>query len=1262
MNNNVGLVKFWKERFQKDSLQDWFSEFDHDISAVASDVQIDWAASNTNQIIPNIIFKESKWLKVTDSKQRHYLHLNWREAKNGITFPVIRFFSHADGAQWWNGYDALLNLFDREDGRGLSDPERDRLHAKRLKQEAEQKEKKDRAEKLLRIKEKHTLKHRQNYKARWEQGEFNPELIAQHSYLVKKAITPAVIEAGENMPMAIVTGREFHKNDAGRYAKQTRSWLGIPMQNFMGAYVGQQRIYQNGKAHARGSDMAQAHYIIGNADHAKQIEYVEGYATGASIYKTAILENKQDDLAVIVCFDKRGLTRIVKHYQQKWKAKKHIVRADNDHFKWLEGKGNAGMLAALELQHSLGCQATYPNFDNVSINDKPTDFNDLELLGGRAMTAKQLWGNGVNRLKADKNLFEYKLQLLRLTGQGSWKKYAKEAAACGAFLVPDQLNRKTVLNAIFESIPSMLKIKQGEKKSIANHLSWLVNKRFDEAAATKNFSADILKQDNINHIKVEAVLDPKGHYVIPSKVLGQVKSLLGATILKAPHGCGKTEKVMGPLIREAKDGASMVVHRVTLANQMSNELKVQHYKDLLQGWISNDTKFVTCVNSMTQPKFDNFFEQAGLLCVDEATQVLRHVMGGRDAIHAPVKAYNKLITAARSADKVLLADADANDSLVEFLQQARPGQMINVIEVVSPAVDLAVKYCDNVEFVFHRVMQTAKANALPGANKKRILVATDTKSKAEAVAQGIKKEWPEARVLCVTSQSKGDPECVRFSNDPNAEAQNIDVLIYSPVISSGVSIKLKTAAFDAHFGLFHGVVVPSDILQMMRRDRNASQFLVGFKPNHEKRQTDRDAMVRGLLNAHQLSASKLNWSETDTEIAIQKTPFDDMFLDVKISEAKARNSYGSHTLMLMAAEGWKIERIDVDSVEAAVGKMEVSASKDMVTLERHAMILEQITPEESTYQQLKRRELITQQEAAQITRYEIENQLGANVSADTIDFFDKRGLSKVRRLELLQSTQQQAEHVEQWEQNRNVVLTQRRLTLAKWSKLTWIFKTLGLDPQTGAGQFNVEQARLVMNGLTGNPMAIDDYNVLNIGPQVIAQPTCPTRFVKAILERFVPVVNGKKVQGVQFYRFNAEKFTELQFYVEARQTLGQHSLKVDSDAELHDDNHDAALAIKTAQASEHAAFSEGGETIDDTIYIKSEFTPQQEALLLELVEWIKPVKDTNQQLHETGAVSFLWKAGPRTKAELMSLARGWQDPQCEDPLWGDVIPMQTDNI
>lgn len=1263
MNNKVGIKKFYEERFSGvENTAEWFSAYASDISLIAERVQIDWDKCRQSNIEAG-----RKWsgkdVAITDSRHRHFLELFWHKTKGGIVYPKIQFFSHKDGTQWWNGYESLLEDFERSGQSLLDDIQRDKLLQRKLAAERKAKAKKERADKLSRLHDKHQAKSRLIYQRRWERGDHNLANVADHPYLIKKGIPAAVLKSGQTSVTGLGICRVIDapekitlKNGAAKGSKKRvfNSWLAIPMFGLMGQYVGQQRIYDNGgKFHARGSIMSEAHFVIGDITEADQIEYVEGFATGASIYKTAITENRDCGFAVVVCFDKNGLGRIVKHYQQKWKAKTHIVRADNDHFKWLEGKGNSGLIKALELQKELGIRCSYPDFAGLPCDSQPTDFNDLEQIAGAAYTAKQLWSREQHRLTADKNLFDYHLQLLKLSGQNTWKGYAQKAAQFGAFFIPEKLDRQTVLRAIFDAIPNPIKVADGDKKRIARHLSWLVNRRFNDAAATKNFSDDVLKQDNVNHIVVDAEISEGGYPVIPTHVLDMVKALPGGVILKAQHGTGKTERVMGPLMRDCEGGAAMVVHRVTLANQMATELNLRHYKDLDAITIGWSTRFVTCVNSIVQEKFNGFFEQSELLCVDEATQNIRHVFGGDDAIHAPVRAYNKMLMAARSAQKVLLADADANDSLVEFLEQARPGQAINIIEVKAPAPVMQVNYTDNVNFVFHKILEAAGQE-----NKKRILVATDSKNKAEAVAEGIRTVWPAARVLCVTSDSKGDTEQLRFSNDPNNVAKEYDVLIYSPVISSGVSIKDVAAKFDRHFGLFHGVVVPSDILQMMRRDRNATEFLVGFRPNHEKRLTDRDSMVRGLMSAHQMSASKLKWTETENDIAIEKTPFDEMFLSVRIAENKARNDYANHTLMLMAAEGWKISQIVADETEAACGGMEYTASKEAVTEQRHSLIMNVQTPEENEAHRMRRKELITQAEAAQLVRFDIENKLGVEVSAKTIEFYDDRGLSRIRRLELVNATQEQVGQIDHWENDKKVVWTQRRNTLAKWTDLTRVFDLLGVDPKTGEGCFDVSAAKKVVAYFTNTQEAMDRYNALKIGPQLLTKPSCPTRFVKGILERFCPIVNAKKVRGVQFYQLHPEKFGELAHYINTRQSIGQNAYVIDTTAEYGDDNHTESASLKIAQAPSLLGCSEGGETIQEYINTNSGISPREKSLLVGLIHWLTPRKNSNQITNEMPLPMLKLQATGRLTIEnLMRLARGWLDPRCEDATWGDVQPM-----
>lgn len=116
------------------------------------------------------------------------------------------------------------------------------------------------------------------------------------------------------------------------------------------------------------------------------------------------------------------------------------------------------------------------------------------------------------------------------------------------------------------------------------------------------------------------------------------------------------------------------------------------------------------------------------------------------------------------------------------------------------------------------------------------MLATDSSTFAEDVTATLRMHFPGKKFLCVNQKNKPEPEVEAFTNQPKKMVKKYDGLIYSPSISSGVSIEQKH--FDRHFGMFCGEVVPSDAVQMLRRDRTAKEFIIGFDKARAKRETD----------------------------------------------------------------------------------------------------------------------------------------------------------------------------------------------------------------------------------------------------------------------------------------------------------------------------------------------------------------------------------------------------------------------------------------
>lgn len=148
----------------------------------------------------------------------------------------------------------------------------------------------------------------------------------------------------------------------------------IPMQDGSGEIIGVQKIYPDGsKYFYTGQKVTGGFHVIGNAT--DELFYlVEGFATGVSVHKAT-------GKSVIVAFNAGNLIPVAEHFFSS--GKKIIVCADNDQF---TEAGNVGIQKAQEVKNRFGFNYVIPSFK--SLDSKPTDFNDLEILEGLARVSE----------------------------------------------------------------------------------------------------------------------------------------------------------------------------------------------------------------------------------------------------------------------------------------------------------------------------------------------------------------------------------------------------------------------------------------------------------------------------------------------------------------------------------------------------------------------------------------------------------------------------------------------------------------------------------------------------------------------------------------------------------------------------------------------------------------------------------------------------------------------------------------------------------
>ncbi len=1144
-DNTSALARFYAERFRSDpwSLIDFF---DGDIADAAASVGIRWSAIRNDIGLRGDKARPKGKDGVTDKTHRGKV-MAWGDTKRGDDFeyPFFTFNNNnpAYGHVTWSGLVALAELYRREGGNVASEKHQQwlaRQEEQRAKREAAQKE----AEQRRPEAEARVHRERLAYEAAWHCGgrhEFEREVGGK----LCKGFVEVIGEEDGSAPylQAKQIGAIASRFKMLRMRDSHGEFTAVPLFNISGGFLGVQRLYADKKMQGTGVRMDGAHCILGDLETADRRYSVEGFATGASVYLAEL--EAGNDVAVVVAFNVDNLGKVLRQYTKHYPAWRFHNAADNDC--WKSDKGNAGVLAGLEIHRELQHPAILPSFAEIgeqaietarASRKGPTDWNDYHCLFGLAATAKALRARD-SVLRAEKDWFAYCLQRLGYSGVTA-EKAAKSAAAAGMLLVPIRYTGGEVLRLVLERIPAGVAV---DRLKLRRFVKWLADQKLQQARELRGFSAATLAKPHVQHLRVEGVRAAHGGIELPAHFADLVDSLEGMIISRAPMGSGKTEKLIAPLMQAAPK-AAYIAHRVSLLDDAASRLNIQHYQQVSAAWMRDVSHLACCVNSLTHPKFYNtdersWFTTVDTLCIDEASQVISHTATG--PVDGRVRVFDALLDAVASARRVLLCDADANDAVVEFCELARPGQTITILEVVGQTDHIRVNHTDD---------ETAWQLALDWiCDGRRVLVANDSAESAKKLAALIEEriehgECKPVRMLLVHADSKADPNVEAFLRNPNAEAARYDVLIYSPAISSGVS--MTTPHFERHVGLFSGnTVSPSDAIQMLRRDRTAREYLVGIGHSSAQRATDPEAIYRGLMQLDEVTFA-FEEDAGEARFVRKKTAFDHLYLTSVTTENKARNDFANNLLLMLIADGYKVERADLDDPERTKeSRSNRKHAGELVFAKRMDLLTSVEVPDEETFGRLNRQEVRSETESAQVDRYHLAHQLGVDEpTEDDVSFYDDRGIAKVVAIELLQADEAQARAYDEAQRKARVVLTQHRYKTASRAFLVDLFETLGLDRHTGAGEFSAEQCKQVLAKITATQQALDAYNALRVGRHLhsVGAKVCATTLVKSVLERFGLTVEKRASNGRNLFSINADRWSFVMVYVLRRQALGVHSL------------------------------------------------------------------------------------------------------------------------
>ena len=279
---------------------------------------------------------------------------------------------------------------------------------------------------------------------------------------------------------------------------------------------------------------------------------------------------------------------------------------------------------------------------------------------------------------------------------------------------------------------------------------------------------------------------------------------------------------------------------------------------------------------------------------------------------------------------------------------------------------------------------------------KKVMVVSDSKKtilKLEAVLMkklGIKSGFSsehsksEKKVIwTIHADNSGSPENQHFINNISTAVEDVDVLLASPSLSTGVDIQGER--FDEVYGFFNAVSLSAtDCLQALHRYRKQVplHIWVAPRPSFGYQNTNASVIKQEMLQLEEFNGFLMG---IDLETG-EKTPVNgwafDAYCQVKAKRNRSLNNLRDHLHRLLARMGYNIIAVEEDIDDDAKSDLEEAAKK----VDEHHV--QQVTTaaeiDRNQYLQLKNKTYLTPEEKYEVERFRISEGYGQPVTSELV--------------------------------------------------------------------------------------------------------------------------------------------------------------------------------------------------------------------------------------------------------------------------------------
>jgi hypothetical protein len=480
--------------------------------------------------------------------------------------------------------------------------------------------------------------------------------------------------------------------------------------------------------------------------------------------------------------------------------------------------------------------------------------------------------------------------------------------------------------------------------------------------------------------------------------------------IKSPKNTGKTYTFQGwteLAIKAGERRVLIITHRINLGTQLADKLGVPYLSEVAETPEGSYYGLAMCIDSLhpnSQAKF-NFEDWKGAYVVlDETVQLINHLLNSatcRKERVRIIKTFRSLLRfVIKTGGKILCADADLNDAILNFIQKEAGLSNDDVY-----LIDNDYKF--NEPWNIYSFGGTNPAELIQvldtqlAEGKKILLCLSGQKVKSKFGSQILEswftERYPDLRILRIDSESVADKNHPAFGcvGRLNEIIKDYDLVLATPTIETGVSIEEKH--FDSVFGIFQGVQAADSVRQFLSRYRPTVNRYIWVRETGINRIGSGSASVKSLLSG-EYGKDRANIKRLTMVYAeyANGEDFDNIYLNTWAVGAAIHNigmwKYRQQVLAGLKDEGHNIFNLIKQANDSELKKLiqDIKNHCDRKYLIYRVRVSEAESITDERFQQLDKQNFKTEKERLEYHKGRLERLYNIEITPDIVFKEDKK--------------------------------------------------------------------------------------------------------------------------------------------------------------------------------------------------------------------------------------------------------------------------------